>query len=56
MLILLKCLPTGIAIGKVHLKQPPLFLRELSSVEEGNECDELVMKLSVHRLRSLAVP
>ncbi len=39
----------------MNLKQRPLFIAEFSCIEERNQSNELVMKLGVHRLSSLAV-
>jgi hypothetical protein len=39
----------------VYLQQRPLFVCEFPGIEECNQSNELVMKLRVHRLSSLAV-
>jgi hypothetical protein len=47
--------PAGVAVGEMHLQQCPLFIGDLSRVEECTEGSELIMKLRIHRLRSSAV-
>ena len=39
----------GVAVGKVHLQQCPLFLSQFSGGEKGAERNELAMPLGVHR-------
>ncbi len=42
-----------VAIGHVDLQKSPLLLRDFSGVVEGAQGYELVMKVRVHRLRSI---